>query len=293
MAQVVNYYKKIGDLGKNEYFNPNKSAGALIHPFRCVCNSPSGFFKTNTVLNIINTCACFEKIILCAANGKSEPLYIFLKSKLGDKLVIIDDINDLPVLKSGVETKKKKKVQSKKRKSKKKESEDDEESTDSDEDKSSSDESESESEEESSDSEESSDEKPKKSNLKNAIGRSQKCVIFDDMIFEGKKVEKIINNWFARSRHANYSVILTSQSWFKIPRTVRLNTNYAIFLKMNSLREIKAVIGDFALEMKPDQLVQAYEYATKTPSHFLLIDLCDPDPTHKFRANFDQAIMVR
>ena len=280
MAKVVNYYKKIGDFGKQKYFNPNQSKGALIHPFRVILSSPSGNYKTNTVLNIINTCGNFEKIILCAANGKTEPLYKFLKHKLGKKLIIIDDIDDLPHLNSGVKVEKKKKTSSNKKKHSKEEKveESDSESP--------------ESEEESEKSEEESDSDPEESNLENSIGKKQRLVIFDDMIFEGKRVEKIINSWFARSRHNNYSVALTSQSWFKVPRTVRLNCNYAVFLKMNSLKEIKTVIGDLALGMKPDQLIEAYDFATKEPGHFLLIDNCDSNPEHRIRKDFTDAITI-
>ena len=103
MAQVVNYYTKMGSLGKPGYFNPNAKDGAPVHPFRMIISAPPGHYKSNTCLNLVNVCACFEFVYLVSANGKTEPLYVFLKSKLGPKLVIIEKISNLPPLKTDTE----------------------------------------------------------------------------------------------------------------------------------------------------------------------------------------------
>lgn len=280
MAKVVNYYKRIGDFGREQYFNPNAGKGALIHPFRAILVGPSGSYKSNTVLCIINACACFQKIILVAASGKTEPLYKFLKHKLGKQLVVLDDIDQLPELKSDVKVQKKKKEKEHKKKKKHSKDETSDESS-----------SESEaSEEEIDDKSADDDEEPEEKNLQNTMGKTQRLVVFDDMVFQGPKVEKIISNWFSRSRHENFSVILTTQNWYKVPRSCRLNASAVVILKLTSSKDIKQIIGDLSLDLSKEQLVKAYKYATEEPGHFLLIDLATSNPEYKFRKDFDEAI---
>lgn len=292
MAQVVNYYKRMGAFGKNHYYNPHAKDGALIHPFRAIISAPSGNYKSNTCLNIINTCACFEKIYLVSANGKTEPLYVFLKSKLGDKLKIIEDIADLPRLKT--DTKGAKKKGKKKTKEKKdrpgSEGSDSEEMAGSEAESGSGSGSESEKEAEAEGSGE-EEENSKPSSIEGNLGKHQRLIIFEDQVFEGKKRLELINTWFCRSRNANFSVILTTQHWFSVPRSTRIQANYCIFLKLSNMKEIKSILKDFAIPLNPDQFLKAYEYATKDPGSFLMLDLVDRDPQHRLRKDFSEAIV--
>lgn len=297
-GEVINYYKKISALG-DKHYNPNVASGALVHPFRLIVSCPSGNSgsapgKSNFVLNVVDKCACFKKIILVAASGRSEPLYIFLKKKLGKKLKILDDIDDLPTLPKTINTDPKRKKKALKKRQKKMESdeENDEKASKSDSDSGSGSEPEGEASEKSESEDESDDESPEETKIEKCSGKNQKLIIFDDMLFEGKHVEKIIDKWFARCRHLNYSIILTAQSWFRIPRPTRLNANYAAFLRLNSLGEIKRVIGDLALSMKPEQFMRAYEYCTKKPGDVMLIDMSDPDPSHRIRHNWTECVTV-
>lgn len=284
MAQVQNFYNKAKDFIKDKSYNPNKAQGALIHPFRCAVTGFSGSGKGNTICNIINISGCFRKITLVAMNAKEEPLYRFLAAKLGDKLEILEDVDDLPHLQGSLKTKAssgKEKVEKKKKK-KIEESSGSESSGSESESDSSSKDKKSEKEDSSSDDEGVSFEKK--------VGKQQ-LIIFDDVLFEGKDMLRKISNYFVQGRHHNLSCIITAQNWYALPRTVRLNCNYIIITKLNSLRDVKAIISDASLGVKPELLVKIYETATDAYGNFLLIDLVDPDPTHRFRKGFAEAII--
>lgn len=84
----------------DQHYNPNKHKGCPIHPFRMLIVGGSGSMKSNTCLNIIKDCNCWERIYLFAKN-LDEPLYRFLIdtfSKIGNGSVLVasDDVSTIP-----------------------------------------------------------------------------------------------------------------------------------------------------------------------------------------------------
>ena len=53
---------------------------------------------------------------------------------------------------------------------------------------------------------------------------SQKIIIFDDFVCE--KNQKPLINYFIQGRHKNCSVIYLSQSFYKTPKDIRLNSSH-------------------------------------------------------------------
>ena len=59
-------------------------------------------------------------------------------------------------------------------------------------------------------------------------GDFQTCCIFDDQLTDNK----IISDWFIRSRKKNCSNFFLAHSYFKMSKTLRLNVNYIILFKI-------------------------------------------------------------
>ena len=54
-------------------------------------------------------------------------------------------------------------------------------------------------------------------------------IVFDDMIADmihNKKLNSIVTELFIRGRKLNISLVFITQSYFKVPKGVRLNTSY-------------------------------------------------------------------
>ena len=54
-------------------------------------------------------------------------------------------------------------------------------------------------------------------------------IVFDDMIADminNKKLDSIVTALFTRGRKSNISIVFISQSYFKVPKDVRLNTTH-------------------------------------------------------------------
>ena len=67
-------------------------------------------------------------------------------------------------------------------------------------------------------------------------------IVFDDMIADminNKKLNSIVTELFIRGRKLNISLALITQSFFKVPKDVRLNTNHFFITKIPNKRELE------------------------------------------------------
>ena len=73
-------------------------------------------------------------------------------------------------------------------------------------------------------------------------GKKRKVlIVFDDMIADminNKKLDSIVTELFTRSRKINISIVFISQSYFKVPKDVRLNTTHFFIMKIPNKREL-------------------------------------------------------
>ena len=62
-------------------------------------------------------------------------------------------------------------------------------------------------------------------------------IVFDDMIADimtNKKFQAIIKELFIRCRKLNISLVFITQSYFSVPKDVRLNSTHYLIMKINS-----------------------------------------------------------
>ena len=66
-------------------------------------------------------------------------------------------------------------------------------------------------------------------------------IVFDDMIADmifNKKINSIVTKLFIRGRKLNISLVFITQSYFKVPKEVRLNTTHFFITKTLNKREL-------------------------------------------------------
>ena len=67
-------------------------------------------------------------------------------------------------------------------------------------------------------------------------------IVFDDMIADmesNKKLSPIGTELFLRGRKINISLVFTSQSYFKVPKTIRLNARFYFVMKIPNKKELQ------------------------------------------------------
>ena len=111
-------------------------------------------------------------------------------------------------------------------------------------------------------------------------------VIFDDCLFVPDRTEKI-PTYFVRGRHHNASVFFLSQSFFAIPRKVRLNTNYYSIFNLPSMTEVSRIQRETASDLDKKDFIQLFRTALAEPYNFFFIATEEKKKFLKYRSNLD------
>ena len=72
-------------------------------------------------------------------------------------------------------------------------------------------------------------------------------IVFDDMIADmihNKKLNSIVTELFIRGRKLNISLVFITQSYFKVPKDVRLNTTHFFIAKIPNRRELGEIAAN-------------------------------------------------
>ena len=78
----------------------------------------------------------------------------------------------------------------------------------------------------------------------NPIRKRIKLNVFDDMIADimtNKKFRTIIKELFIRCRKVNISLVSITQSYFSVPKDVRLNLTHYLIMKINNKKELQNI----------------------------------------------------
>jgi len=113
--------------------------------------------------------------------------------------------------------------------------------------------------------------------------------IFDDCVTLPEKSQEIIKEISVRGRKHGKGVSLfyLTQSFYRVPRLIRLQFNYLVLLKLGSRRDVDMIMNECSLGVEKDVLLKLYKDASKEKFHFLKIDLDTSNDDKKFSHNFN------
>ncbi len=116
----------------------------------------------------------------------------------------------------------------------------------------------------------------------------QVLCIFDDVVNYSDKEQGIIKEFYIRGRKhgKGISMCYLSQSFFRIPKIIRLQCNYLILLKLGSKRDLNLILGDYGLGVDKDELMAIYKDATQIPFDFLKISVDERNDDKRFSHNW-------
>ena len=69
-------------------------------------------------------------------------------------------------------------------------------------------------------------------------------IVFDDMtadLINNKKLNSIVTELFIRGRKSNISLVFITQSYFKVPKDIRLNCTHFFIMKIPNKRELQQI----------------------------------------------------
>ena len=100
-------------------------------------------------------------------------------------------------------------------------------------------------------------------------------IVFDDMIADmihNKKLNSIVTELFIRGRKLNISLVFITQSYFKIPKDVRLNTNHFFIAKIPKKKELQQIAINHSSDIKTENFINIYRKCTVEPYSFFVDD---------------------
>ena len=95
----------------------------------------------------------------------------------------------------------------------------------------------------------------------------------DDMIGDlesNKKLSPKVSESFLRGRKIAVSLVFISQSYFKVPKTVRLNAKHYFILKFLNKRELQQIASNQSSDIDFKDFMKLYKAYTNEPFPFLV-----------------------
>ena len=131
----------------------------------------------------------------------------------------------------------------------------------------------------------------KKTDSYNHDKENKILIVFDDMIadmVDNKKLNSIVTELFIRGRKLNISLVFITQSDFKVPKDVRLNTTHFFIMKIPNKRELKQVAWNHSSDIDYKDFIKIYKKCIDKPYSFLVCDNTLPsDDPLRYRKNLD------
>ena len=103
-------------------------------------------------------------------------------------------------------------------------------------------------------------------------------------IIHNKKLNSVVTELFIRGRKLNISIVFITQSYFKVPKDVRLNTSHFFIAKIPNKRELSI---NHSSDTNTKDFANIYRKCTAEPYSFLVNDttLASDNPL-RFRKSF-------
>ena len=123
----------------------------------------------------------------------------------------------------------------------------------------------------------------------NADKERKILIAFDDTIADminNKKLNSIVTELFIRGRKLNISLVFITQSYFKVPKDVRLNSTHFFIMKIPNKRELQQIALNHSSDINSKDFIKIYKKCTAEPYSFLVNDatLASDNPL-RFRKN--------
>ena len=108
----------------------------------------------------------------------------------------------------------------------------------------------------------------------NAYKERKILIVFDDMMADinNKKLNSVVIGLFIRGRKLNISLVFITQSYFKVPKDVRLNSTHFFIIKIPSKRELQQIALIYSSDINSKDFIKIYKIYTTEPYSVLLND---------------------
>ena len=126
-------------------------------------------------------------------------------------------------------------------------------------------------------------------NYYNSDKDRQILIVFDDMIadmIKNNKLNSIATELFIRDKKINISLVFTTQSYFKVPKDVRLSSTHFFILKIPNKRDLQQIAINYSSDIDFKDFIKTYKKCTDESYSFSVNDTTlASDNSLRFRKN--------
>ena len=103
-------------------------------------------------------------------------------------------------------------------------------------------------------------------------GKKRKIlIVFDDMtadMINNKKLNPVVIELFIRGRKLNISILFITQSYFKVPKDVRLNSIHFFIMKIPNKRDLQQIALNHSSDIEFKDFIKISKKCTAEPYSF-------------------------
>ena len=96
-------------------------------------------------------------------------------------------------------------------------------------------------------------------------------IIFNDII-NNEKLNSIVTESFIRGRKLNISLVFITQSYFKVPKDVKLNTTHFFIIKIPNKKELQQIAINHSSDVDFNEFINIYKKCIDEPYTTLALD---------------------
>ena len=104
-------------------------------------------------------------------------------------------------------------------------------------------------------------------------------IVFDDVIADimtNKKFQSVTKELFIRCRKINIALVFITQSYFSVPKDVRLNSTHNLIIKINNKRGLKNIAINHSADIDYKDFIKIYRECLNEPYYLFTINTTLP-----------------
>ena len=104
-------------------------------------------------------------------------------------------------------------------------------------------------------------------------------IVFDDLISDminNKNLNPVVTELFIRGKKLNISIVFITQSHFKMPKDVSLNSTHFFIMNIPNKRELQQTALNHSSDIDFKDFIKIYKKCTAEPYSFLVNDTTLP-----------------
>ena len=103
------------------------------------------------------------------------------------------------------------------------------------------------------------------------VGKEKFYLCLMSNIMSNKTFQAIIKELFIRCRKLNISLVFITQSYFSVPKDVRLNSTHYLIMKINNRKELQNIAINHSVDIDYNDFVRIYREYTRKLYSFLTV----------------------